>query len=429
MRLTGICKEKEDGDGKMRLQFDLEKEYGVVLEGGGAKGAYQIGAWKALREAGVKIKGISGVSVGALNGALICMDDLDKASRIWENISYSQIMDVDDEKMDIILRRDLKNVRLDEVIQEGLRVIREHGIDVTPLKNLIGEICDEEVIRNSPMDFFIVTYSLSDHKLLDINVKDIPEGLISDMLLASAYLPAFKREPLHGKRYVDGGVQDRVPLDSLIQRGYQDILVLRIHGFGVEKRVRIPEEVNVIDIAPRQSLGGILEFDSAKSRRNMKIGYYDAMRVLYGLAGQEFYLDMELDEVESYERLQRMALLYIQREENAGEGFFRKVSFLDEILKEKPEKKMDKEKAEDRISSLRRINEEMLPSAGRHFFKNRSWTYRDLYIAVLEDTAIALRISRYEIYTEAELIGRIREKLREYDKAQRNLPFYASFFE
>ena len=57
----------------MKPVLDLSKEYGIVLEGGGARGAYQIGAWKALKEAGVKIKGIAGTSVGALNGALMCM--------------------------------------------------------------------------------------------------------------------------------------------------------------------------------------------------------------------------------------------------------------------------------------------------------------------------------------------------------------------
>ena len=42
----------------MKPIIDLTKEYGLVLEGGGAKGAYQIGAWKAMREAGVKIKAL-----------------------------------------------------------------------------------------------------------------------------------------------------------------------------------------------------------------------------------------------------------------------------------------------------------------------------------------------------------------------------------
>ena len=55
----------------MRPLLDLTKEYGLVLDGGGARGAYQIGAWKALKEAGVKISAVAGTSVGALNGALI----------------------------------------------------------------------------------------------------------------------------------------------------------------------------------------------------------------------------------------------------------------------------------------------------------------------------------------------------------------------
>ena len=75
--------------GRERITLDLSKEYGLVLEGGGARGAFQIGAWRALREAGIRIRGVSGVSVGALNGALICMDDLEKAENIWENMDIA----------------------------------------------------------------------------------------------------------------------------------------------------------------------------------------------------------------------------------------------------------------------------------------------------------------------------------------------------
>ena len=397
---------------KMKLQFDLSREYGLVLEGGGAKGAYQIGAWKALREEGVKFRGVSGVSVGALNGALICMDNPEMAEEIWENISYSQVMDVDDARMDSVMRGDLKNIDWNALIQDGLRVIREHGMDVTPLKNLIARVCDEDVIRRSPMDFYIVTYSLSDRRLIDVSAKEIPEGLIADMLLASAYLPAFKRERLHGKRYIDGGVSDRVPLDSLINRGYQDIIVLRIFGFGVEKRIKIPEEVHVTDVAPRQNLGGILEFDSARSRRNIKLGYFDAKRMLYNLAGNEYYLDMELTEKEAYERLQNMAFRYLAAEKgNRPTGLV-----------------LGGRRAEA-LTDLRYINEEILPEAGRSLFRNKVWSYRDLYTAILENTAIALRISRYEIYEEDTLLTRIREKLQAYGKAGKELPVYSAFFE
>ena len=62
----------------MKPIIDLNKEYGLVFDGGGARGAYQIGAWRALSEAGVKISAVAGTSVGALNGALVCMGDLGK---------------------------------------------------------------------------------------------------------------------------------------------------------------------------------------------------------------------------------------------------------------------------------------------------------------------------------------------------------------
>ena len=42
----------------MKLLLDRKKEYGVVLDGGGARGAYQIGAWKALKEAGIRIHAV-----------------------------------------------------------------------------------------------------------------------------------------------------------------------------------------------------------------------------------------------------------------------------------------------------------------------------------------------------------------------------------
>ena len=53
-----------------------KKEYGLVLSGGGTRGAFQVGVWKALTELGIKIKAIAGASIGSLNGALILQDVL-----------------------------------------------------------------------------------------------------------------------------------------------------------------------------------------------------------------------------------------------------------------------------------------------------------------------------------------------------------------
>ena len=44
--------------------------------------------------------------MGALNGALICMDELELAQQMWSNLTYSQVMDVDDTMLELMLDRE-----------------------------------------------------------------------------------------------------------------------------------------------------------------------------------------------------------------------------------------------------------------------------------------------------------------------------------
>ena len=275
----------------MRPLLDLTKEYGLVLDGGGARGAYQIGAWKALKEAGVKISAVAGTSVGALNGALICMDDLEKAEKIWSEMEFSRVMSVDDDWMRQFFQGEQK---LGDILAELGRVFRDGGVDAAPLRKLIHENVDEEKIRGCGKEFFIVTFSLTDMKELELSVSDIPEGRLEDFLLASAYLVGFKNEPMEdGKRYIDGGIFNNVPADVLVEKGYTDLIEIRIYGPGREPRVSLPEDGEMYQIGPRVKLGSIIEFDRERSRQNMKIGYYDAKRMLYGLEGIIYYIEQE----------------------------------------------------------------------------------------------------------------------------------------
>lgn len=379
----------------MELKLDLTKEYGIVLEGGGAKGAYQIGAWKALREAGVRIKGIAGASVGSLNGALICMDDLEKAEDIWKNIEYSRVMDVSDETIKALKRKDFKALDMQEILNSGVQLIRDGGFDVTPLKNLIAEVVgDESRIRESDRELFAVTYSVSEHRELAVDVRNGEEGSVKDMLLASAYFMAFKNEKLGGKRYRDGGGLNNVPLGVLLDKGYEDIIVIRIYGWGFdsEKVTKIPEGVNVYHIAPRQDLGGILEFDKKQSRKNMTLGYYDAKRFLYGLAGRIYYIDAPGSEPYYFDKMMsELELLKIYVEED-----------LDQEIRES-------------LNGYRMFTETLFPRMAVEFKLKENWNYRDLYIAILEDLAKRLRINRFQIYTVDRLIGKIMMKLHSLD--------------
>lgn len=343
----------------MRPLLDLTKEYGLVLDGGGARGAYQIGAWKALKEAGVKISAVAGTSVGALNGALICMDDLEKAEKIWSEMEFSRVMSVDDDWMRQFFQGEQK---LGDILAELGRVFRDGGVDAAPLRKLIHENVDEEKIRGCGKEFFIVTFSLTDMKELELSVSDIPEGRLEDFLLASAYLVGFKNEPMEdGKRYIDGGIFNNVPADVLVEKGYTDLIEIRIYGPGREPRVSLPEDGEMYQIGPRVKLGSIIEFDRERSRQNMKIGYYDAKRMLYGLEGIIYYIEQEhLDAW--YERRMR-GLTELEKRALAI------------VLK--------------------------LPVSG---------TDKELYMGMLEAAAKFLRIPKYRIYKVDELRKTVMER-------------------
>ncbi len=370
----------------MELRFDTSKEYGLVLEGGGARGAYQIGAWRALIEAGIQIKGVSGTSVGALNGALVCMGDLEKAEEVWENISYSQVMSVEDKFMEGIIKRDFKLMGQAEVIKNSLRYLSNGGIDVTPLRELIAGHIDEDKIRYGGVEFFFQVFSVTGLRELDVEAREVPDGQLADMVLASAYFPVFKKEKINGSRLIDAGMFNNVPVDSLVNRGYTDIISIRIYGIGLEKKVKLPEGVTVTEIAPHVELGSILEFDSKRSRKNMTIGYYDALRVLYGLKGRIYYIDNELGEQECLLRFLIPAVVS-QR-------------FLEEYGLE----------LENGASPYRDILEKLLPAVAQELKLEKNWGYQELYLAMLEASAKLLRVQKYQIYTENELLGEVRRK-------------------
>lgn len=374
----------------MEPRLDLTKEYGLVLEGGGAKGAYQIGAWKALKEAGVKIKGVSGTSVGALNGALICMDDLERAENLWANISYSQIINVDDELMGRLFdKSQMKPEFLRETLKEIFRMLGEGGMDITPLRRLIEENIDEDLIRKSPVEFYSCTYSLTDRKELNVDMKTVPEGQMKDMLLASAYLPGFKNEKLHGKTYVDGGATNVLPMDVLLEHGYQDLILLRIFGVGREKKVSIPEGVSVTEIAPRGNLGNTLQFDAGKSRKNMRLGYYDALRAIYGLQGKIYYVEQTREEC----------------------------YYLKQLVQAKPEVRAALLEAYELDRSpeqeMRSFVELLLPLLAVELKLPKDWNYSSLYLSILETAARHCKVHRYRVYTVQQLLEETKRKIRE----------------
>lgn len=355
----------------MELKIDNSKTYAIALEGGGAKGGYEIGVWQALDEAGIKYNAVSGTSVGALNGGLMAMRDLPRAIDAWNNMKLGKVIELDEEQEENLSRAFNGDIGLDDVqrlIPEALEIIKNRGLDVAPLRAWVREVVDAKAIKESDVELYIATVSITDRKALEVKVNDLPEDQICDMLLASAYHPTFKLEKLGGKFYTDGGFVDTLPLHALVTNGYKDIIAVRIPGIGHNRRFKMPDDVNVTYIATNADLGGVLNFDAEQSRRDMAIGYLDAKRVLYGLYGEHYYIERSMTDREALNML------------------------LDSL---------------ETGMNLRQFCERDLPRVARHL--DAEGDYYELLIAVLEDAAAKQDIDNMRIYKDTELVAKLEE--------------------
>lgn len=265
--------------------------YGVALEGGGMKGAYHLGAMKAILECGYEIGAYVGTSIGSFNAAVLAQGDFEKLYKEWYNGSSSLGIDLKEKELNKLFN---KKLDIDSVKYWAKFVtdsFANKGIDSSKLKSLYDSFIDEEKLRNSNVDYGMVTVSLTDRKPVYMFKEDIPEGLVSTYVLASSYLPVFKQDKIlnDDKLYLDGGFYDNCPITLLKKKGYTDIIEIKTKALGVSRKVN-RKGLNILTISPSKELGGVVLSDNKMVRNNMEMGYYDALRVLKGYIGDKFYV-------------------------------------------------------------------------------------------------------------------------------------------
>lgn len=354
--------------------------YGLVLEGGGAKGAYQIGVYKALKESGVEIRGVVGTSIGALNGAMIVQGDYERCYELWNNITYSMIINANDDDMERISQ--FKWVKEDISFLGGKlkSVLTDRGFDITPFKDSLDEYIDEDKIRKSGMDFGIVTINLSERRALQVFLPDIPNGELKNYLIASSYLPVFKSERIGGKLYLDGGFYDNLPFGMLKGKGYKDLILVRTHARGITRKMDLTD-TNSIIIAPSEDLGKSYNCGLDRARLNIKLGYYDGLKALNGLKGERYYIDPKVDSDYYFKYL-----LNIKEEE---------VNRIQEILK-LPE-----------IPYRRALFENIIPKIYAILSLDKECGYECFMIYLLERKAERLNVERFKVYSFRQLLSKV----------------------
>lgn len=279
-----------------------EREYGVVLAGGGTKGAYQVGAWKAMQEIGLKIKCVVGASIGSLNGALFLQDNIQKAEELYNNVKITDIIDVDGT---VDLEKNIFNIaNLTKLTKE---YAEQKGLSNEPLRRTIEKYIDIEKVYNSDIDFGLVTLNASTKEPLELFKKDIKKEEFVDYLLASSCFPIFKPQKIGENEYIDGGLYDNIPINMLLKAGYEDIIVLDIAGIGIKRRL-INKDVYLKIISPNEDLGRTFEFNPERIKYNIQLGYLDTLRAFNKLQGHIYYF--ETDEFKKMVEIYNLQTIY-----------------------------------------------------------------------------------------------------------------------
>lgn len=276
----------------------MKRKMGLVLDGGGAKGAYHIGVFKALKEFNIyrDIKVISGSSVGALNACLFPIYNLNFqiVENIWINETEDKIFTLEPNK---IINSLFKTNKFNNTLNTVLSSFLDDDVSLMAFINFISssgvfsrdgliEIMDkylkEDVIKSINV-YACCTNSYS-IKPYYFKLKNYSLNKIKKILLASSAIPIlFPPENIQGESYFDGGVSDNSPINALKNEKCTDIIAVHLKK-SVNSNIyknSLFKGVNIYELYPQKDLGdffdGTLNFSSDFIRKCMNQGYIDAL--------------------------------------------------------------------------------------------------------------------------------------------------------
>ncbi|SFU84933.1 NTE family protein [Clostridium sp. DSM 8431] len=270
---------------------------GLVLAGGGAKGAYEVGVYNALKKLELvdNIKVISGTSIGAINALFFAMDNPKIIKQSWSNLKYSQfILSQESTKpinFDSVLDK-IKNINTESGILDNIKLSDIGLISQSGIKNFIEEYIDINVIKNCDKDLYSCAYNIDKERPEYFKLNDCTEEEIKDRVIASSAVPhMFKPIIIDGLRYADGGIHsplysknnvDNVPIYPM--KNYDLDIIIIVYLSSNKKAVNKERfsESKIIEIYPSSKLEAINGIGTLNIRQdtlnnNMDMGYRDAI--------------------------------------------------------------------------------------------------------------------------------------------------------
>lgn len=266
----------------------VPSETALVLGGGGAKGAYEVGAIAALDELGIKAGSVFGTSVGALHAAMYAQGSMDAAAALWDNIRLSDVVSEES----LAIADDAENIfdHPEKLLEFITRYAQKKGVDVSPLMDILHKLIDEDKIRRSGVHLGIVTTRFPSLAMVEKRLEEMETGSLIDWLMASAScFPIFPMKQVGGDRYIDGGFCDNTPVEMAVRSGARDIVAIDIGKH--RSHTQYDRRPNITYIRTSQPLGGLLTLDSALSAHNRILGYNDVMRAFGRMRGVSYSFD------------------------------------------------------------------------------------------------------------------------------------------
>ncbi|MCD2179117.1 patatin-like phospholipase family protein [Rhizobium sp. C1] len=227
----------------------------IVFQGGGALGAYQAGAYEALHEAGIRPEWIAGISIGAINSAIVAGSPEDRRvenlRRFWELVtSGPRTIPIGEEPM---LRRFFNEFSASLAATIGVNGFYKPQLpnpitllsgrapiafyDTSPLIETLENLIDFDLINGGPTRLSVgaVEIETANFRYFDSTQLKNRGGINALHIAASGALPpGFPPIEIEGRHYWDGGLVSNTPLQWIMDRRdhKEDICVFQVDLFS-----------------------------------------------------------------------------------------------------------------------------------------------------------------------------------------------------
>lgn len=284
----------------------MTTKIGLVLAGGGAKGAYQAGAVKYLAEVDFVPQVIAGTSIGALNGAILASHLSFKfaANRMWELWTELGQSDIIKSQIGKYLSQMLRSFKLSQNSQSlfdstPIETFLRHTVDPQQLRTGIelwvaafpSAHCSHQIYKPSTLGKDVLRAKFGQTAdFFHIQLAKTDEEIYQTLLASAAFPLAFIPRKVDGIDYIDGWLGDNVPLKALVKRGCTHAVIIHLENGSLWNRYDFPNQV-VVEIRPTETINknntailgdltSFLDFSPERIQYLQKCGYQDAKRCL-----------------------------------------------------------------------------------------------------------------------------------------------------